>query len=226
MATLSPTHSADLQPVIRELLRDLSSRNWAPDFYLAGSLALTAYLGHRPVENIDLMGAVNRLTGTDRRDLLADLLEIDPATRVETARDGYLFTRVGDPGITLKFFHYPYPLVDPLEDLDGMALASAVDLGLMKLGAIISRGRRRDFVDLYLLCRRLPLAEILRRAPDKYGHVRDFPVQALKGLADRPLVEDEPMPPMHDKTAWQDVERWLDDEVLELAGDRFGLTAP
>ena len=64
----------------------------------------------------------------------------------------------------------------------------------MKLGAIISRGTRRDFVDLYLLCRELPLADLLARAEDKFGHVRDFPLQALKGLADLSQVEGEPMP--------------------------------
>jgi len=169
------------------------------------------------------MGGVNRLTATERRDLLADLLVIDPAIRVETARDGYLFTRVGEQGPALKFFHYPYPLVEPLEDLEGMALASLVDLGLMKLGAIISRARRRDFVDLYLLCRQVPLAELVRRSADKYGHVRDFPVQAFKGLMDRPLIADEPMPETRNALSWAEVEAWLDDEVRSLASERFGL---
>jgi hypothetical protein len=168
---------------------------------------------------------VNRLTGAERKTLLAELLEIDPELRVETARDGYMFVRRGEDGIALKLFHYPYPLVDPLEELDGMAVLSAVDLGLMKLGAIIGRARRRDFVDLFLLCRRLPLAELLRRSADKYGHVRDFPVQALKGLADRPLVDDEPMPPLREALAWEDVERWIDDQVQALAAERFGIEA-
>src|SRR5829696_3839284 len=88
----------------------------------------------------------------------------------------------------------PTPLVKPFEDLAGLTVASAVDLGLMKLGAIISRGSRRDFVDLYLLCRQLPLADLLHASEDKFGHVRDFPLQALKGLADLSEVEGEPMP--------------------------------
>ena len=54
----------------------------------------------------------------------------------------------------------------------------------MKLGAMISRGTRRDFVDLYLLCRELPLAAALARADEKFGHVGDFALQAWKALAD------------------------------------------
>lgn len=201
----------------------MAGRDWAPDFYLAGSLALAVHIGHRPVQNIDLMGGVNRLTGTERRDLLADLLAIEPEIQVETARDGYLFTRAGERGPALKFFHYPYPLVEPLEDFEGMPLASLVDLGLMKLGAIISRARRRDFVDLYLLAQRLPLAELIERSADKYGHVRDFPVQAFKGLMDRPLIADEPMPEMRGAVTWREVEDWLDREVRSLAAERFGV---
>ena len=94
----------------------------------------------------------------------------------------------------LRLFYYPYPLVQPFEEISGLAVASAADLGLMKLGAIISRGSRRDFVDLYLLCRQLPLATLLDLAEDKFGHVRDFPLQALKGLADLSEIEGEPMP--------------------------------
>lgn len=223
---MRPEHGDALSAPARRLLRPLAARDWGPDFYLAGSAALAAYLGHRAVGNIDLMGAVNRLNGAERKTLLADLLEMDPDLRVETAHDGYMFVRTGGDGIALKFFHYPYPLVEPLEELDGMAVVSAVDLGLMKLGAIIGRARRRDFVDLYLLCRRLPLADLLRRAADKYGHVRDFPVQALKGLADRPLVPDEPMPPLHKPLSWEEVERWIDEQVRRLSSERFGIEAP
>ena len=95
----------------------------------------------------------------------------------------------------------------------------------MKLGAIISRGTRRDFVDLYLLCRRLPLGELLARAGDKFGHVGDFALQALKGLADLSEVEGEPMPPLAQPLAWADVEAWLDESVRELGAAHVGLAA-
>lgn len=168
------------------------------------------------------MTGTNRLTSPERRDLLSELLRLDPRTQVETARDGYLFVRSGD-SIGLRFFYYPYPLVDPFEDLDGMAVASAVDLGLMKLGAIISRGTRRDFVDLYLLCRQVPLATLLKRSEDKFGHVRDFKLQALKGLADLTATAGEPMPRLAVPVDWDEVENWLRAEVRELGRTHVGL---
>ncbi len=217
MATLEPRFANSLAKTSRELVARLGDRAWAEDFYLAGSAALALYTGHRSVVSLDLMTAHNRLASAQRRDLLIDLLALDDTTRVETARDGYLFARVGE--VALKLFHYPYPLVDPTPLFSNLALASPVDLGLMKLGAIISRGGRRDFVDLYLLCRHLPLAQLLARSADKFGHVRDFPLQALKGLADRSLIEGEPMVRQAEGLRWEEVEEWLDEQVEKLGND-------
>lgn len=221
MAPLTLAHPGALAPASQLLVERLASRAWAGETYLAGSAALALYTGHRPVAELDLMTGTNRLAGPERRDLLADLLALEPATRVETARDGYLFARAGEVGV--RFFYYPYPLIEPAEELRGLAVASAHDLGLMKIAAIISRGTRRDFVDLHVLCRHLPLHELLERAEDKFGHVRDFRLQALKGLADRTLVEGEPMPRLAVQLEWAEVETWLEHEVRRLGRAHVGL---
>ena len=236
MAPLSPRpEPASLDGSSRDLLVRLGEQEWGRDFYLAGSAGLACYLEHRPVRDLDLMGATNRLTSPERRDLLQDLLAIDAGVRVETARDGFLYVRfpASEPsdgrapakasGPAVRMFYYPYPLIDPEEEVHGFALASALDLGLMKLGAIISRASRRDFVDLYLLCQRLPLADILERSPEKFGHVRDFPLQALKGLADRTLLDGAPMPRLSQPLEWPAVDAWLAGEVRDVARQFVGL---
>ena len=222
MAALNPAHRESLTKPTLELVAQVAERPWADDVYLAGSAALALYVGHRTVRDLDLMTPANRLAGPERRDLLVDLLEIDPEVRVETARDGYLYLRAGS-GVALRLFHYPYPQVAPEQEIEGLAVASAVDLGLMKIGAIISRGTKRDFVDLYLLARHLPLEALLDIAPDKFGHVRDFPLQALKGLADFSLVEGEPMPQLTETLEWNEVERWFVEEVGRLGRKAVGL---
>lgn len=221
MPTLTLDHLEALSPRAQTLIERLGARPWAEDFYLAGSAALALYTGHRPVADLDLMSNANRLAPADRRDLLADLVAGEPECEIETARDGYLFARVS--GVGLRLHYYPYPLVHPFEELHGLAVASAVDLGLMKLGAIISRGTRRDFVDLYLLCRKLPLTDLFDLAEDKFGHVRDFPLQAFKGLADLSQVAGEPMPRLALPLDWSAVEGWLYGEVAALARERVGV---
>jgi Nucleotidyl transferase AbiEii toxin, Type IV TA system len=226
VAALTLSHLESLAPRAQELIARIAPHPWAEECYLAGSAALSLYIGHRPVQDLDLMTATNRLTGPERRDLLGELLALDAGAEVETARDGYLFARIrsGDSGgVGLRFFYYPYPLIEPFEDLSGLGVASAVDLGLMKIAAIISRGSKRDFADLYLLCRELPLAELLARAGDKFGHVRDFPLQALKGLADLSETVGEPMPRLAAPLDWSEVEAWLRREVRELGRMHAGL---
>ncbi|HYG62745.1 MAG TPA: nucleotidyl transferase AbiEii/AbiGii toxin family protein [Thermoanaerobaculia bacterium] len=228
MAALTPRHPGALSPHAQALLGRLAERPWSDDFYLAGSAALALYTGHRPVRDLDLMAGTNRLTSPERRDLLGDLLALEPATEVETARDGYLYVRVAGEAIQgtgIRFFYYPYPLADPFQEFAGFPVISAVDLGLMKLGAIISRGTRRDFVDLYMLCRELPLAGLLERADDKFGHVRDFPLQALKGLADLSVAAEDPMPCLALPLEWEEVESWVLGQVRDLGRSRFGMEA-
>ena len=205
----------------RTLLPKLAGQRWSADFYLAGSAALALHLGHRQVRDLDLMG-LNRLSSPDRRDLLQDLLLLDSGLRVETARDGFLYVRFASQ-VGLRLYYYPYPLIDPEESCDGLAVASLLDLGLMKLGAITSRGSRRDYADLVLACRRLPLARMLERASEKFGHVRDFPLQALKGLADVAGAADEPLPRFEPPLTWPEVERFLEGEVRQLARQQIGL---
>lgn len=217
---MSPAHSlaAPGQALLERLSAAAGVRK---EFYLAGSAALTLYLGHRSRAGLDFMGQGNRLTPQKRRDLLGELLALDPETQVETARDGYLYARIGE--INTRFFYFPYPLIDPEQGSAGVSVASLVDLGLMKLAAVISRGTRRDFVDLYLICRHCPLEELLGRAVEKFGHVRDFPLQALKGLADLSLVRGEPMPRLDLEVEWVEVEAWLHHEVRRLGRLRAGL---
>jgi len=225
--SLPRAHPESLAPESDALLSRLTKPLTEAELYLAGSAALALYLGHRRVRDLDFMAMANRLTPPERRDLLQALLAAAPGIQVETARDGLLSLRAanddGSPGPAVRLYYYPYPLAAPPAEHRGVEVASALDLGLMKLGAIISRGTRRDFVDLYLLCQKLPLAELLARAPDKFGHVGDFALQALKGLADLSEVEGEPKPQLAEPLAWQTVEAWLDESVRELGAAHVGL---
>lgn len=222
---MAPLNTLDPETLDQDsiaLLERLSGVPWGTDFYLAGSAALALYLRHRPVRDLDLMSPVQRLRSIERRDHLQDLLQIDSGFKVETARDGFLYLR-SSAGPAIRFYYYPYPLIEPEERLGSLPVASPTDLGLMKLSAIISRDALRDFVDLFLLTREIPLDRLLERAPEKFGHVRDFPLQALKGLADRSRIAGEPMPRLVRPLSWSDIERWLDGDVSALARRQIGL---
>lgn len=225
--------SGDSKPALtaeaKEWMRRLADRRLVDDFYLAGSAATALYCHHRTVTDLDWMSPAQRLKSPQRRDLLEALQTTDEGLRVETARDGYLFARAGD-GTGLRFFYYPYPLLEPMLDEAGCEVASRLDLALMKLAAIISRGTRRDFVDLYLLLGEGEngdssdrLAHVLEKALSKFGHVLDFPLQAFKALGDRDRAAGEPMPRLVTDLDWNEIEAWLDGPVRDLARRQVGL---
>lgn len=220
-AVVTPERRDALAPPARATLERLGESNREEAFYLAGGAALTLYLGHRTAHGLDLMSATNRLLPPDRRDLLQALLAGEPTTRVETARDGYLFVHEPD-GVAVRFYWYPYPLVEPLEAVAGLPVASLLDLVLMKLGALISRGHRRDFVELHLADRVLPLADAFARAEEKFGHVGDFELQARKALADLGAAEDDPMPRLAEALDWATVRDWALAEAAKGGREALG----
>lgn len=211
-----------LEPAARVWLARLAGTARSEGFYLAGGTAIALYCGCRPGRDLDFMGLVARLRSAERRDLLHLLLEQDPGVRVVTARDGFFHARTAE-GVALRWYWYPYPLLEPEEEVEGCPVASRLDLGLMKLAAWISRGTRRDLADLYLLCRELPLSELLARSPEKFGHVVDFPLQAAKALADLAPDPDEEEPELGCGLTWETVEGWARLEVREFARRELGI---
>lgn len=217
-ATLGPRHREALSPRAQVLARRIAAAPWARDFYLAGGAALALYLGHRPVAELELATAVNRLGAADRGRLLASLLGLDPAARVDAEHDGCLAVRAGG-GVPLRLSSYPYPLVGPSAEMDGLAVASAADLGLTMLDRLAGGGGSPvDLVELHLLCRELPLAELFARAGERFGHdAEDFRRQALQAL--ETLARTPRLPRLAVEVAWQEVAAWVDHEV-RAAGRR------
>ncbi len=64
---------------------------------------------------------------------------------------------------------------------------------------------------------------MLERSSEKFGHVRDFPLQALKGLADVAAADAEPLPLYAPPLAWAEVEAFVATTVREVARQAVGL---
>jgi hypothetical protein len=161
--------------------------------------------------------------------VLASLAALDPGVRVETEGDGWLAVRAGD-GVPVRLRHTPYPLVGAGETMDGLAVASPADLGLRMLEAMAGgSGSRRDLVELYLLCRELPLAELLDGAGESFGNaageLRRQALQALDCLAGQPATADPDLPRLAIEVGWQEVEAWVEREVRTTGRRRWPPTS-
>jgi hypothetical protein len=116
----------------------------------------------------------------------------------------------------LSFFGFPYPVLYPTVEFEGIAIADPRDIACMKLSAIASRGTKRDFVDLYLCSRHYGIAEILRMFGQKFRKANYSRVHLLKSLAYFADAEKDPMPRMLAAVGWDEVKQYFLQETPRL----------
>lgn len=182
----------------------------AADFYLAGGTALALRLGHRISLDLDLFSAHNALHLAERRSLLGALAGSGPLEILEE-KDGTCHLDVG--GTAVSLFHYDYPMLRPAERWNGLALASIEDIAAMKLSAVLGRGSKKDFIDLYELCGRVGLERIMKSAARKFSKHRDFPLQAVRALVYFKDADREPMPKILAPISWEDIKVYFEEAV-------------
>lgn len=206
--------NAAVPPSVRALLDRLAQAGIFRQFYLGGGTGLALLLAHRRSMDLDFFSRANRLGAAERRQLSRAL-----ASRTKWAvledKDGTMHGLAGR--VKMSFFWYPQPLVKPLVRVGMIRVASLEDIGLMKVGAIIGRGSRKDFVDLYTLCRRIPLERLLTMGRKKFRNARDFTLQALKALSYFEDAEKEPPVVSLQPVAWIDIQSFFAGEAVRLA---------
>lgn len=82
--------------------------------------------------------------------------------------------------VSLSLFYYPYSLISQLVKFENIRLASIEDIAAMKMIAISTRGKRRDFIDTYYLLKKFSLDQIIKFTLKKYPSYQ--PMVILKGL--------------------------------------------
>jgi hypothetical protein len=134
---------------------------------------------------------------------------------VASEQDGMLFTRIFETDVS--FIHQQHPLLEGTVTYRGFNLASPLDIGLMKLAAINSRGTRRDFVDLYCLRNVAPLERLFEMVPEKYANRPSFLAITARALAFFEDAEAQPLPEMHVEVAWEAVRGYCETAARELS---------
>ena len=87
----------------------------------------------------------------------------------------------------------------------------------MKLGAVIGRGARKDFIDLYAICQRIPLSRLLMLGSTKFPKTHDFTLLALKALSFFDDAERDPPVVTPAPVAWDHVKAFFTREVRALS---------
>lgn len=204
---------------VRKALDQLVRQGVFREFYLAGGTGLALLEEHRRSVDLDFFSRVNRLDVDGRRKLFSALQEV-PGWRMTEVQQGTVHGIVGR--VKVSFFWYPQRLVKPVLRKGPLRIASREDIGLMKIGAIIGRGSRKDFVDLYEICLRIPLFRLLSLGPRKFSDSRDFTLQALKALCFFEDAEKEPPVMAVKPFSWDRVKEFFLREVKVLSRRYLG----
>jgi len=178
-------------------------------FYLAGGTACAIQLGHRISVDLDFFQAVQF-----HADELSQQLALEGITL--EAEEVSLGTVKGQlAGTAVSFFHYPYPLLSAPIEWEGILLASLIDIGLMKITAIASRGAKKDFVDLYYILQHLGPQNVFARFSEKYPIERLDPYHYLRSLTYFEDAETEPDPRMLVPWSWGETKDYFKTVIKE-----------
>ncbi|MCC5850725.1 MAG: nucleotidyl transferase AbiEii/AbiGii toxin family protein [Verrucomicrobia bacterium] len=150
-----------VQPALFTLLNRLMSMDVLRDFYLVGGTALALRLGHRVSEDIDLFTSAP----FDARQLSEQLVNQVGMKQSESLRNT---VRGFVDGIKLECIAHQYPLIESVETVEGIRIASLKDLAAFKGNAIANRGAKKDFWDIHALLKRFSREELLSFCGEKY----------------------------------------------------------
>ena len=187
-----------LLPATAQIIQKIRGAVFLQPFYLSGGTALALYFGHRESEDLDFF----TYDTFDPQQLQSEVQKFGQLDSVEIA-DGTLNAFLDT--VKLQFLHYPYQLLQPTNDWEGLSLSSIVDVACTKIITISMRGSKKDFVDLYFLLKHYSLQELFEKVNQKYQGVNYNRIHLAKSLVYFEDAEEQPMPRMLQRVKWEEV---------------------
>lgn len=187
----------------RSNLELLNKANILDNFYLAGGTGLALQIKHRLSIDLDFFTEkdINIKALMDR---LQELGEITVSKEAENTLNG-TFNKT-----EIMFLKYAYPLLFPLKEVEGIIIADSRDIGCMKISAVSSRGTKKDFIDLFFICKNIiDFKELLELFKKKYKDVDYNMIHILKSLVYFDDAEKDPMPKMLTPVSWNKVKEFF-----------------
>lgn len=190
-----------------QLLKELQALPFLQESRLVGGTSLALQLGHRNSIDLDLFGAV-QYTSEEIRQALSEKHTI---TVIKESPNINIYQI---DGVKVDVVNYSYAWIDEPVRSEDFSLAGVKDIAAMKIAAIIGRGTKKDFIDLFFLLRRFSLQEILNLYMQKYPDGSMF--IAMKSISYFDDAESDPMPVMFEEVRWETVKETIRKAVSEL----------
>ena len=196
-----------IEPGTLQLLKELQSFPLLQETRLVGGTALALQLGHRSSVDLDLFGTIP-FSADEIRDALS---ENHSLTIVKESKNINIYLI---DGVKVDIVNYKYHWIDSPVREEGVTLAGIKDIAAMKIAAIVGRGTKKDFIDLFFLLKQFSLREVLDLYLQKYPDGSIF--IAMKSLSYFEDAEPDPMPVMFDVVSWETVKQSVRDAIASL----------
>lgn len=181
-------------------------------FYMAGGTSLALQIGHRISIDFDFF-TQNQWSEMQSIELI-ESMKINGNIEILENKEDTMHVRFKH--VLLSFFYYPYKLLSPTLSWHNIQLAQCEDIAAMKLNALIRRGSKKDFIDMFFLSQKLGLKKIFDLSLNKFSSFPSFYLQAARALVFFEDAEREPLPKMLIKTNWYDLKHYFEIEAQKI----------
>jgi len=189
-----------------DILRD---RNVFRDFYLAGGTGTAIQLGHRFSYDLDFFADKDFDTGAMKN-------RFSRISKYFVIKEEKNTLIVDFKNTKISFFSYPYPVLFPFIVQFGVHIADIRDIACMKIDTVSSRGAKRDFIDLFFVCKKYRFEIILKLFKKKYKNIKYNLMHILKSLTYFNDAEEEPMPKMLENVSWKEIKGFFVSEAKKI----------
>ena len=192
-------------PDTLELLRVLMQQPLLRQMRLVGGTSLALQYGHRRSVDLDLFG-----TTTENIEELADMMHqcADHIVRGHcTKRIKTFFLN----NIKVDVVNYDYKWIDEVIEENELRLASPKDIAAMKVNAVMGRGTKKDFIDVYFLLKHFSFKDIMNFYMQKYTDGSEY--RALLSMTYFADADPQPMPYMFHQVNWDSVKTEIKQQV-------------
>jgi predicted nucleotidyltransferase len=178
------------------LLKQLQSLSILSEMRLVGGTSLALQIGHRKSIDIDLFGILS----ADYENLMDELKTLGEVVPLKNSKNIHSLL-INE--IKVDIVNYEYNWLTNKIKTDNIHLATIEDIAAMKLNAIIGRGSKKDFIDLFFILKDYSLATLIDFYSKKYNDGSTFLV--LKSLTYFEDADMEEMPFMFNNIDWKTI---------------------
>ena len=189
------------------LLKELMKEPLLSNHFLVGGTSLALQMGHRFSVDLDLF------THTDfEADAILAMFESRFHVQLLTMSNTIFISVV--EGVKVDCVRFRYPFAFPIIETDGIRLTDIRDVAPMKLDAVMKRGNKKDFFDMYYLFERFSPTEIMDWYKAMFKHETTFHV--VRSLVYFEDAEQTESPVLFDKSVtWAKVKKRLVEVVKQ-----------